>query len=186
MDSGIFPYTKTVPYRFLMVVVSLTTRGLVVDSAAVFIIHRVNPVWLRKVYPSSDSLQWSPDVDERHGVGIGYDRFEASYLDHDDSPLIAGSSPEAPFLKGWTRLKPSYSKLNRPGYPSPQSRRFTQRIPSRIRHCSHIHVQLRTRCFLSHLGCRLVASSSVPASYLLLLKFGIHVYGHERKNFCTL
>ena len=46
-DSKILPYTRTVPYRFLTVAVSLATRGLVISLTAIFVIHKTNLAWLR-------------------------------------------------------------------------------------------------------------------------------------------
>lgn len=48
------PYTEPVPYIVLLVSVSYSLGGLIVGSAAVFTIHKANPVWFREVrYPSA-------------------------------------------------------------------------------------------------------------------------------------
>ncbi|KAF9642082.1 hypothetical protein BDM02DRAFT_3062225, partial [Thelephora ganbajun] len=57
-NSRILPYTKTIPYCFLMVAMSLTTGGLIVGSTAVFIVREASPVWFREVAMGSRRRVW--------------------------------------------------------------------------------------------------------------------------------
>ncbi|KAF9644009.1 hypothetical protein BDM02DRAFT_1246970 [Thelephora ganbajun] len=82
-NSRLLPYTKTVPYCFLMVAMHLTIGGLIIGSTAVFIIHKASPVWFREVCVSPSAITRCEKCD----VGIGYNGFKVSHLDHDDRPL---------------------------------------------------------------------------------------------------
>lgn len=52
-NGRILPYTKTGPYIVLLVSISLSLGGLIVGSAAAFVIHKSKDEWFREVRRSS-------------------------------------------------------------------------------------------------------------------------------------